>query len=139
MLIVFLSAINVFFFLLTLSLLYLAKSCLHWLRKCVMSPACLRTAELKLIKVWYYTYGIISCVEQPTKITSCQLLMTAIKIHYYKLHFQPIIQVVLHFVQISLCFPYPTFTQFNILFVFFSSDGSPGIFKIVLPQHDTRS
>ena len=51
MLSVFLSALNVFF-LLTLSLLYLAKSCLHWLRKCVMSPACLRTAELKLIKVW---------------------------------------------------------------------------------------
>ena len=33
------------------SLFYLAKSCLHWVRKCGMNQTCLRTAELKLIRV----------------------------------------------------------------------------------------
>ena len=85
MLRVFLSALNVFS-LLTLSLLYLAKSCLHWLRKCVMSPACLRTAELKLIKVWL-TYVTISSAEYSQQKSLAASYMTAIKIHYYKLHF----------------------------------------------------
>lgn len=39
------------------SLLYLAKSCLHWIRKCTRSPTCLRTAELKLIKMGHLAFS----------------------------------------------------------------------------------
>lgn len=39
------------------SLIYLAKSCLYWLRKFAKSPTCLRTAELKLIKMGHLAFS----------------------------------------------------------------------------------
>ncbi|KAL9963663.1 hypothetical protein ACROYT_G027190 [Oculina patagonica] len=38
------------------SLFYLAKSCLHWLRKCGMNQTCLRTAELKLVRMGHLAF-----------------------------------------------------------------------------------
>lgn len=39
------------------SLFYLAKSCLHWLRKCGITQSCLRTAELKLIRMGHLAFS----------------------------------------------------------------------------------
>jgi len=39
------------------SLFYLAKSCLHWVRKCGMNQTCLRTAELKLIRMGHLAFS----------------------------------------------------------------------------------
>ena len=50
------TSVFLFFF---YSLFYLAKSCLHWVRKCGMNQTCLRTAELKLIRVCFCSSDFI--------------------------------------------------------------------------------
>lgn len=49
------------------SLFYLAKSCLHWLRKCGITQSCLRTAELKLIRMGHLAFFEIVLSQHDTR------------------------------------------------------------------------